>query len=55
MEALTLNQLKMNRVKLRCPVETGDLLNLSLGDLVFLDGILFTGREGVYRSYLDQG
>ncbi|MBP46270.1 MAG: fumarate hydratase [Deltaproteobacteria bacterium] len=55
MEALPLNQLKMNRVKLRCPVEAGDLLKLGLGDLVFLDGILFTGREGVYRRYLDQG
>ena len=50
MEETTLNQVKMNRVRLRCPIKQGDLNNLSLGDLVFLDGMLFTGREGAYMQ-----
>jgi L(+)-tartrate dehydratase beta subunit len=55
MEETPLNQVKMNRVRLRCPIKHGDIKNLSLGDLVFLDGVMFTGREGAYRRYLDEG
>ena len=49
------SQVRMNSVRLRCPVAVADLRNLQLGDLVFLDGPLFTGREGVYQRFLGEG
>ena len=45
MEETPLNQVKMNRVRLRCPVRHRDLNNLSLGDLIFLDGVIFAFEE----------
>jgi len=48
------NDLQMNTVRLSCPVRPEDLRQLKLGDLVFLDGVVFTGREGVYKRYLDE-
>ncbi|MCZ6533623.1 MAG: fumarate hydratase C-terminal domain-containing protein [SAR324 cluster bacterium] len=45
----------MDTVRLKCPVDAEALRKLKLGDLVFLDGPLFTGREGVYKRYLAEG
>ncbi len=51
----TLAQVKMDTVHLKCPVDVADLKQLKLGDLVFLDGPIFTGREGVYKRFLADG
>ncbi len=48
------NELQMNTVRLSCPVRPEDLRQLKLGDLVFLDGVVFTGREGMYKRFLDE-
>ncbi len=33
----------------------GDLVPLGLGDIVHLDGVIYTGREGVYRRAIEEG
>jgi len=48
------DETQMNTVRLSCPVCPEDLRQLTLGDLVFLDGVIFTGREGVYKRFLDE-
>jgi L(+)-tartrate dehydratase beta subunit len=45
----------LRQVRLRVPVTTADLEGLKPGDVVFLDGIVYTGREGLYRRMLDEG
>jgi len=55
MSIASLDQVRMKRVSLRCPVQERDLKELQLGDLVFLDGVIFTGREGMYRRLLVEG
>jgi len=49
------DKVEMNTVHLKCPVDVKDLRQLKLGDLVFLDGPIFTGREGVYKRFLADG
>jgi L(+)-tartrate dehydratase beta subunit len=55
MSAPSLDAVKMDTVRLKCPVHVEDLQQLKLGDLVYLDGPLFTGREGVYKRFLVEG
>jgi L(+)-tartrate dehydratase beta subunit len=45
--------MKIHRLTL--PVTPESLKPLRPGDVVMLDGILYTGREGLYRRWLDQG
>jgi L(+)-tartrate dehydratase beta subunit len=45
----------LRQVRLRVPVTTADLEGLKPGDVVFLDGVVYTGREGLYRRMLDEG
>jgi L(+)-tartrate dehydratase beta subunit len=45
----------MNEVHLTMPVSDADIARLELGDVVYLDGILYTAREGVYRKVVDEG
>jgi L(+)-tartrate dehydratase beta subunit len=42
-------------VRLKTPVRTEDLEPLALGDVVYLDGVVYTAREGVYRRVLTEG
>jgi L(+)-tartrate dehydratase beta subunit len=49
---MKLADVKMDTVRLQCPVQPEALKALKLGDLVYLDGPIFTGREGVYQRYL---
>lgn len=55
MSSERLDTLEMNEVRLKCPVEVDDLKRLKLGDLVCLDGVIFTGREGLYQRLLVEG
>jgi L(+)-tartrate dehydratase beta subunit len=42
-------------VRLSAPVDPAQLADLSLGDVVYLDGVIYTGREGVYRKVVVEG
>jgi L(+)-tartrate dehydratase beta subunit len=50
-----LDDIAMNEVRLTTPVSEADLVRLTLGDVVYLDGVLYTAREGVYRKVVDEG
>ena len=41
-------------VSLQAPVDATELKELNIGDVVFINGVVYTGREGVYRRILDQ-
>ncbi len=48
----------MNRfrtIRLQVPVQTEDLNDLSIGSIVYLDGVIYTGRERVYQRVLEEG
>ena len=45
----------MKRHRLQIPLQRGDLEGLEIGDVVFLDGVIYTGREGVYHRMIDEG
>jgi L(+)-tartrate dehydratase beta subunit len=45
----------MKEVRLNAPVVPEDLAKLEAGMVVYLDGVLYTGREGLYRRVLDEG
>ena len=45
----------MKTHRLTLPVTPDDLRPLRPGDVVYLDGALYTGREGLYRRCLDDG
>ncbi len=42
-------------VRLKVPVQHVDLEKLEIGTIVYLDGIIYTGREGVYKRVLEEG
>jgi L(+)-tartrate dehydratase beta subunit len=44
-----------NTVRLKVPVKTEDLASLKIGSVVYLDGIIYTAREGVYKKVLEDG
>ncbi len=44
-----------NSVRLKVPVTTEDLQGLEVGTVAFLDGLIYTGREGVYKRVLEEG
>lgn len=46
---------KMNVVKLKVPVSQEDVDNLEQGDVVYLTGVIYTAREGVYKKVLESG
>jgi L(+)-tartrate dehydratase beta subunit len=49
-----LDDVQMKEVRLTTPVSDADIARLQLGDIVYLDGILYTAREGVYRKVVDE-
>ena len=55
MTAMRLDDIAMDEVRLTAPVGEADLARLKLGDVVYLDGVLYTAREGVYRKVVDEG
>jgi L(+)-tartrate dehydratase beta subunit len=50
-----LDQVQMDEVHLTTPVSPEAIRSLKLGDVVYLSGVLYTGREGVYRRVVDKG
>src|SRR2546425_9586578 len=45
----------MREVQLTAPVSDAAIAALELGDVVYLSGVLYTAREGVYRMVVDRG
>ena len=46
---------KLKKVRLTVPVSAADLAGLEIGTVVYLDGVIYTGREGVYTRVLEEG
>jgi L(+)-tartrate dehydratase beta subunit len=46
---------KLKQVRLKVPAAPEDLAKLELGTVVFLDGVIYTGREGVYQRIIGEG
>lgn len=46
-------QTNLKKVRLSTSPSPEDLRALELGDIVYLDGTVYTGREGVYKKVLD--
>jgi L(+)-tartrate dehydratase beta subunit len=44
----------IKEVNLTLPVSQKDIESLVLGDAVYLNGLIFTGREGVYRQIFEK-
>ncbi len=43
------------QVRLKIPASTEDLTGLEPGIVVYLEGVIYTGREGVYKKVIDDG
>jgi L(+)-tartrate dehydratase beta subunit len=50
-----LDDVRMSEIELRAPVSEADIARLELGDVVYMTGVLYTAREGVYRKVVDDG
>ncbi|MDX2312840.1 MAG: fumarate hydratase C-terminal domain-containing protein [Gammaproteobacteria bacterium] len=48
-------QQQPQQVRLKIPASAEDLKGLQPGTVVFLDGVIYTGREGVYKKVIDEG
>lgn len=46
---------ELKTVRLRSPVTTEDLVGLEIGNVVYIDGLVYTAREGVYKKVVDDG
>ncbi len=42
-------------VRLQVPVTHDDIAGLEIGTVVYLDGVIYTGREGVYKRVIEDG
>jgi len=45
----------LKEVRLDAPVRHEDIAKLELGNVVYLDGVVYTGREGLYKKLIDEG
>jgi len=45
----------LKKVHLTTPVKPEDLSELKIGNVVYLSGVIYTGREGVYKRLLQDG
>ncbi len=45
----------MKEVRLQTPVTRDALAGLELGTVVYLNGVVYTGREGLYKRLIDDG
>jgi L(+)-tartrate dehydratase beta subunit len=46
---------KLETVRLTTPVTAEAIAGLKLGQVVYLDGVIYTAREGVYKRILEDG
>ena len=46
---------KLKQVRLKVPATTEDISTLKIGSIVYLNGVIYTGREGVYNRVIEQG
>lgn len=46
---------KIRTISLNVPVTTEDLKDVQIGDVVYLNGVVFTAREGVYKKVIQDG
>jgi len=42
-------------IRLKIPLAAEDIAPLEIGTVVYLDGIIYTGREGVYKKVIEDG
>ena len=54
-EIQRLDDVQMDEVHLTTPVSAEAIRSLKLGDVVYLSGVLYTAREGVYRLVVEKG
>ena len=45
----------IKKIRLTTPVSDHDLARIEPGNIVYLDGLIYTGREGVYRKIVTEG
>jgi len=45
----------LKQVRIKIPASPEDIASLELGTIVFLDGIVYTAREGAYKKVIDDG
>ena len=43
------------KVRIKVPVTPEDLVGLKIGTVVYLDGVIYTAREGVYKKIIENG
>ena len=46
---------KLKTVSLNLPVTTDDLKDIEIGTVVYLNGVVYTAREGVYQKVIADG
>lgn len=45
----------LKQVRLDLPASPEDIARLEIGSIVYLDGVVYTGREGVYKRVIEDG
>jgi L(+)-tartrate dehydratase beta subunit len=45
----------IKKIRLTTPISDADLARIEPGNIVYLDGLIYTGREGVYRKIVTEG
>ena len=48
-------KIQFETVRLKLPVRPEDLAGLEIGTVVYLDGVIYTAREGVYKKVIEIG
>lgn len=46
---------KLQQVRLKVPAAADDIAKLKIGSIVYLDGVVYTGRESVYNRVIEEG
>ncbi|MEE9256420.1 MAG: fumarate hydratase C-terminal domain-containing protein, partial [bacterium] len=55
MSEMTTSDLPMDEHLLETPISREALDKLKIGDIVRLNGVIFTGRSGLYKKLFDEG